>query len=78
MLTLKDCFKVLITGMPPATAASNITYTPAALAALNISSPNREITALFAVTTCLPFLIASRISDRAGSNPPISSTMISI
>ena len=35
------------------------------------------MTALLAVTMCLPLLIALRISDRAGSNPPKTSTTIS-
>src|ERR1700687_1086714 len=48
----------LMIGMPPATAASNATITPFACAASKISLPCTASSALFAVTTCLPFAIA--------------------
>ena len=57
----------LMIGMPPATAASNATITPFAEAAAKISLPCCASSALFAVTTCLPFAIAASTSVRAGS-----------
>ena len=50
----------LMIGMPPATAASNATITPFFCAAAKISLPCIASSALFAVTTCLPFAIALR------------------
>jgi hypothetical protein len=51
-------------GMPPATAASKATITPFSCAAAKISLPCRAISALFAVTTCLPFAMARSTSAR--------------
>ena len=65
-------------GMPPATAASKRRSHPAASAALNTSAPTLASSSLFAVTTGLPCLSAVRISSRAGSMPPMTSTMRSI
>jgi hypothetical protein len=53
-------------GMPPATAASKPTMTPFSRAAAKISLPCRAISALLAVTTCLPFSMARITSSRAG------------
>jgi len=64
-------------GMPPPTLASNATSTPRFAAAPKISLPYSESSALFAVTTCLPASIDSRISLRANSYPPTSSTTMS-
>ena len=58
--------------------ASNATITPFACAAAKISLPCRASSALFAVTTCLPFAIACSTNVRAGSMPPISSTTMSM
>ncbi|MCY1439994.1 hypothetical protein D9M71_562480 [compost metagenome] len=55
----------LITGMPPATAASNATMTPFSRALAKISLPWTAINALFAVTTCLPFSMALSTRSRA-------------
>src|SRR5207244_20550 len=67
----------LMIGMPPATAASNATITPAFCAAAKISLPCAARSALLAVTTCLPSAIACSMSERAGSMPPISSSTMS-
>ncbi len=64
-------------GMPPATAASNATITPAFSAAANISVPCSANSALLAVTTCLPQAIASKTSAFARLVPPINSTTTS-
>ena len=69
-----DCFRGSMIGIPPPTAASISTYTPAALAAAAISVPWRAITALLAVTTDFPAAMAWRMRLRAGSMPPITST----
>ena len=66
-----------ISGMPPATDASNSRSTPAVSAASNSSSPKLASSSLFAVTTGLPAFSAARIRLRAGSTPPIISTMTS-
>jgi 6-phosphogluconate dehydrogenase len=50
-----------ITGIPPPTLPSNLRLTPCLSASSNNSVPYRAMTALLAVTTCLPFLITSRI-----------------
>ena len=60
-------------GMPPATAASKAMMTCCLLAAAKISLPYTASSALLAVTTCLPWAIASSTSSRAISVPPISS-----
>ena len=64
-------------GMPPATAASNSRSTPASSAA-NSSAPTLASRLLFPVTTGLPAFRAARISSRAGSIPPITSTTTSM
>ena len=66
----------LMIGMPPATAASKATMTPRAWAASKTSLPWMAMSALLAVTTCLPFWMARKTSVRAGSSPPMSSTTI--
>ena len=49
----------LMIGTPPATAASKATITPFFCAAAKISLPWVASSALLAVTTCLPWRIAS-------------------
>ena len=66
-----------MSGMPPATDASNSRSTPAVAATSNSSSPKFASSSLFAVTTGLPDFSAVRISERAGSIPPITSTITS-
>src|SRR5438270_301307 len=66
-----------MSGMAPATAASNSRSRPAAAAASNSSAPTLASSSLLAVTTGLPALRASRIRLRAGSMPPITSTTTS-
>ena len=68
----------LMIGTPPATAASNATITPFFCAAAKIWLPCVASSALFAVTTCLPWRIASSTRSLAMVVPPISSTTISI
>src|SRR5262245_3367987 len=68
----------LMIGMPPATEASKPTITPAFCAALKIWLPCLASSALLAVTTCLPFAIASSTSCFATVYPPISSTTMSM
>ena len=60
-----------MSGMPPATDASNSRSTPAFSAASNSSSPKLASSSLFAVTTGLAAFSAARIRLRAGSTPPI-------
>ena len=69
----------LIIGTPPATAASNSRLTFFFSASFANSSPYFEINALFAVTTCFLFFIELKTNFFAApSEPPISSTTISI
>src|SRR4051794_32733193 len=66
---------VLMIGMPPATAASKASATPASSARRARRSPCFAISALLAVTTCLPRASAvSTTSSATPSAPPISST----
>src|SRR5688500_15652682 len=67
----------LMIGTPPATAASNATITPFFFAEAKLSLPCVARSALFAVTTCLPWAIASITRSLATVVPPISSTTIS-
>ena len=67
-----------ISGMPPATAASKSRSTPAPSAAWNSSAPAVASSSLLPVITGLPAFIAARISSRAGSRPPITSTTTSM
>ncbi len=64
-----------MTGTAPATAASKRSSTPAARAAAKSSSPCWAISCLLALTTGLPASSAARTYSRAGSVPPISSTI---
>ena len=68
----------LMIGTPPATAASNPTITPCFCAAAKISLPCTASIALLAVTRCLPFAIALRVSSFAIVYPPISSITMSM
>ena len=65
-------------GVPAQTADSNNSSTLFFFAKLISSSPCSKITALFAVTTCLPELRARVIKSLAVSTPPINSTRTSI
>jgi hypothetical protein len=78
LLAISECLSGLMMGMPPATAASNMSSLPAASAACMISSPWVASRALLAVTTFLPAAKASRITSRATVVPPISSTTMSM
>src|SRR5688572_5112209 len=69
--------KALMIGTPPATAASKATITPFFCAAAKISLPWVARSALLAVTTCLPWPIASSTRSFAMVVPPISSITIS-
>ena len=64
-LAVRPSRSALMIGMPPATAASKATMTPFFCAAAKISVPCEASSALFAVTTCLPFSIAFSISSFA-------------
>ena len=64
--------------MPPATAASNRRAAPVLRAAASSSGPWWAMTCLFAVTTGLPAPSAAAMRVRAGSSPPMSSTMTSV
>src|SRR5439155_1338378 len=63
-----------ISGIPPATAASNASVTPRRRASSYSSPPWWARSALLAVTTCLPAPSAFMMNERAGSSPPTSST----
>ena len=65
-------------GVPAQTADSNNSSTLFFIAVLISSSPCSNITALLAVTTCLPALSARSIKSLAVSTPPINSTSTSI
>ena len=78
LLATKPSRSALITGVPPATEASNPICTPFSLARLNNSSPCVEIKALLAVTIFLPFLMDFSINSLASSHPPINSTKTSM
>src|ERR1051325_1189495 len=68
-----------MTGMPPATAASKASATPAFSASAARRVPCSAISALLAVTTCFLCLSALSITSSATpSAPPISSTTTSI
>ena len=72
-LAVRPSRSALMIGMPPATAASKATMTLCSLAAAKISLPWTASSALLAVTTCLPWAIASSTRSRAMPVPPISS-----
>src|SRR6476661_5424664 len=72
-LATRPSFTARISGMPPATAASNPSMTRLRRASSNSSVPWWASRALLAVTTCLPACRARRMKVRAGSSPPISS-----
>src|SRR3954470_24089033 len=72
-----DSRRARISGMPPPTAASNSRSTPAAAAVWKTSAPTLARSSLLAVTTGLPAASAPRISSRAGSIPPMTSTTTS-
>src|SRR3954452_21093171 len=64
-----------MTGTTPATAPSKRSYTPCSRAVAHSSSPWTDSSCLLADTTCLPARIARSTYSRAGSRPPISSTI---
>src|SRR5581483_3630096 len=66
-----------ITGTPPATVASMPMGKFFSRASANKVSPCRAISALFAVTTALPFARLLRTTSSATVVPPIASTTIS-
>ena len=66
----------LTIGIPPATAASYDRFTLCLVAKLTNSSPCIAIKALFAVTTCLLFFMASSTKSLDIPVPPINSTTI--
>ena len=70
-----DSWITRITGTTPATAPSNRSCTPSARATSHSSSPCWESSCLLAVTMCRPARIACNRYERAGSIPPISSTI---
>ena len=77
LLAAKPSRKILIIGIPPATAASYATLTPLASALAKISLPCSASKALLAVTICLPCSIAAKITSLAVVVPPINSTTMS-
>src|SRR5271166_213137 len=72
-----DSSSTRTTGTAPATAASKRRRTPRSRAVPNSSSPYWDSSCLFALTTSLPARIADSRWLRAGSMPPISSTITS-
>src|SRR3954466_8415107 len=64
-----------MTGTTPATAPSKRSWTPCSRAQLHSSSPCEARSSLLAETTCLPARMAASTYSRAGSMPPISSTI---
>ena len=68
----------LMIGTPPATAASKATITFLRCAAAKISLPCFASSALFAVTTCLPFSMAFSTRSLVVVSPPINSQTMSI
>ena len=78
LFAARHCFKGLIMGMPPATAASKRRSHLCSAAISRSSWPCSAIRSLFAVTTCFPLERASEIYVLAGSMPPITSITISM
>src|SRR5580765_4826790 len=72
-LATRPSLTARISGMPPATAASNPSATPRRRASSYSSAPWWASSALLAVTTCLPAVRARMMNARAGSRPPTSS-----
>ena len=70
-----DSCSTRMTGTTPATAPSKRSWTPFSRAHAHSSSPCWESSCLLAETTCLPAFIARSTYSRAGSMPPISSTI---
>ena len=67
-----------MSGIPPATAASNRRSTPLSSARPNSSTPTLARSSLLPVITGLPERSAVAMSSRAGSMPPITSITTSI
>src|SRR3954447_19205853 len=67
-----------MTGTTPATAPSKRSCTLCSRAVLQSSSPWEASRSLLAETTCLPARMAFSTYSRAGSRPPISSTIRSL
>ena len=72
-----DSLRGRMRGIPPATDDSKRRSTPAVEAASKSSAPQLANSSLLAVTTGLPPLRAVRMSVRAGSIPPMTSTTTS-
>src|SRR3954447_18197559 len=70
-----DSCNTRITGTTPATAPSKRSCTPCSRAVAHSSSPCCDKSCLLAETTCRPARIAASTYERAGSIPPISSTI---
>ena len=73
----KPSRRALMIGMPPATAASNCTITFFSSASAKTSLPYSASSFLLAVTTCLPWRMASNTSSLAASVPPNTSATMS-
>ena len=68
-----------MTGIPPATAASNLKFTLLLSAEIASSWPYIANIALLAVTTCFPCFMAASVACLAlPSSPPINSTKTSM
>src|SRR4051794_30356188 len=67
-----------MTGTTPATAPSKRSCTSCSRAVVHSSSPWEASSSLLALTTCLPARMAFRTYSRAGSMPPMSSTIRSL
>ena len=78
LFAVKSFESILMAGVPAHTADSNNSFTLFFFAKLISSSPCSKITALFAVTTCLPEFRAAVIKSFAVSTPPINSTRTSM
>ena len=68
----------IIIGIPPATAASYKITLLFSFAKSKSLAPYLASNSLFAVTMCFPFLIAVSSKSKVGSQPPITSTIMSI
>src|SRR5512132_1656106 len=75
---VRDSFSGRTNGIPPPTAASKYRSRPLASEASKSSRPRVDSSSLFAVTTGFSRSNAARISEPAGSDPPISSHTMSM
>ena len=72
-LATRPSRSALMIGTPPATLASKKKCPPPLRAALKISAPDSQISALLADTTILPAASAASVTSRASVVPPMSS-----